>query len=52
MHMYAAGIDLEVEIYSTKLANETSPWIRTMDKVRNPRNTVLYLWKESDLEVT
>jgi hypothetical protein len=26
MHMHAAGIDLEVETYSTKLANETSPW--------------------------
>jgi hypothetical protein len=26
MHMRGAGIDLEVEIYSTKLANETSPW--------------------------
>jgi hypothetical protein len=26
MHMHGAGIDLEVEIYSTELANETSPW--------------------------
>jgi hypothetical protein len=25
MHMRGAGIDLEVEIYFTKLANETSP---------------------------
>jgi hypothetical protein len=24
--MRGAGIDLEVEIYSTKLANETNPW--------------------------
>jgi hypothetical protein len=24
--MLGAGIDLEVEMYSTKLADETSPW--------------------------
>jgi hypothetical protein len=24
--MRGTGIDLEVEIYATKLANETSPW--------------------------
>jgi hypothetical protein len=26
MHMRGTGVDLEVEIYVTKLPNETSPW--------------------------
>jgi hypothetical protein len=39
--MRGTGVDLEVEIYATKLANETRPWGRK--KIQFPKRRVFFL---------